>query len=109
MGRDEAEAAYFALLRAREELDAVRRYEEYLTTEAQRLRRFLREGAALADPVPRGTRRRIAHTDGPLTEAIETRLRVIADELPRLPQRLAAAEAHITECEAAHAALRDAR
>lgn len=109
MGRDEVEAAYFALLRAREELDAIRRYEEYLTAEAQRLRRFTSEGAALAEAVPRGTRRRVAHTDGPLTEAVETRLRVIADELPRLPDRVVAAEAHIAECEAAHAALRDAR
>lgn len=109
MPRDEVETAYFALLRAREELDALRRYNEYLTAEAQRLRRFTQEGAALADAVPRHVRRALAHTDGPLAEALRVRLAAIADEQPRLPERIEAAEAFVRDCEQEHEALRRGR
>lgn len=109
MPRDEVEAAYFTLLRAREELDALRRYDEYLTLEAQRLRRGTAEGAALAETVSRRVRRGLRHTDGPLIEATDARLRAIEDERPRLPDRIAAAEQFVAACEQEHAALRDAR
>ena len=106
MARDEAEAAYFALLRAREELDALRRYEEYLTAEAQRLRRTISEGDALLDTVDRRLARALRHTDQPLSQAITGRLAVIADERARLPERLTAAEAYVTDREQHHAKLR---
>ncbi len=106
MARDEVEAAYFALLRAREELDALRRYDEYLQAEAQRLRRVTSEGAALLDGVDRRLARALRHTDQPLAQAITARLAVIADERERLPARLTAAEAFVEECERDHAARR---
>ena len=105
MGRDEQEAAYFTLLRAREELDGIRRYSEYLAEEARRLRRFMAEGQAHADGIHRRLRRAIRHTDTALAEAVEARLAIIAEELRSRPDREAAAEAFVTECEREHAAL----
>jgi len=109
MPRDEAEAAYFALLRAREELDALRRYEEYLVAEAQRLRRTTSEGEALLDAVDRRLTRALRHTEQPLAQAVTARLAVIADERSRLPDRLAAAEEFVATCERDHAARRGGR
>jgi hypothetical protein len=109
MARNEVEAAYFTLLRAREELTALRRWEEYLGDELRRMRRFVSEGAALEDTVGRRLRRALRHTDGPLKEAMDARVAVIHDEQARLPERVAAAERFVEECERDHAALRDAR
>lgn len=106
MPRDDAEAAYFALLRAREELDALHRYEEYLVAEAQRLRRTTSEGEALLDAVDQRLRRALRHTEQPLAQAVTTRLAVIADERSHLPDRLAAAEEYVAACEREHAARR---
>jgi hypothetical protein len=106
MSRDEVETAYFALLRAREELDGLRRYEEFLRAEAQRLRRTTREGQALLDQVDRRLVRLIRHTDQALTEAIDTRLRALDDELGRMPDRIDAAAAFVEDCEREHAARR---
>jgi hypothetical protein len=103
--RDELEAAYFTLLRAREELDGLRRYEDHLRDERARLRRFTTEGEALADRAPPRYRRSLAHTDEPLRKAVEARLRVMEDELGRLPDRLEAAETFVEECEREHAEL----
>lgn len=106
MARDQVEAAYFTLLRAREEVTALQRYDEVLHDEARRLDRFRTEGAALAERADRRLLRALTHTDGPLAEAIAQRQRVIADERARVPDRLAAAEAFVSECEATHDALR---
>lgn len=106
MPRDEAEAAYFTLLRAREELDALRRYEEYLVAEAQRLRRGRNEAEALAGTADRRLLRAIRHTDTPLQQAVERRLEVIADERERLPERIVAAERYVEDCERHHATQR---
>lgn len=106
MARDEVEAAYFTLLRARDEVVALTRYGEFLHDEERRLRRFRTEGAAHATRVDRRLLRALRHTDGPVDEALDARLAVIADERARLPERLAAAEAFVEESEAAHAALR---
>ncbi len=106
MPRDELEAAYFTLLRAREELDALRRYDEYLVAEAQRLRRSRSEGDALLDTVDRRLARALRHTDQPLAHAITERLAVIADERERVPDRLTAAERYVESCDREHAALR---
>lgn len=109
MPRNELEAAYFTLLRAREEVQALTRYGEVLHDEERRLRRFRTEGEAIADRVDRRLLRAIKHTDGPLQEALDTRLAVLADERVRLPDRIAAAEAFVVEAEADHAALREGR
>jgi hypothetical protein len=107
--RDELEAAYFTLLRAREELAGLRRYDEYLRDDRARLRRFTAEGEALSDAVDRRYRRALGHTDEPITEALRARLRVIEEELARLPDRLSAAEAFVDECERDHARLKRSR
>ena len=106
MARDEVEAAYFTLLRAREEVDALQRYEEYLVAEAQRLRRTSREAAALLTQVEPGLVRALRHTDRPLEEAVQARIGAIEDEFQRLPERIAAAEAYVEDCENEHARLR---
>jgi hypothetical protein len=100
--RNEVETAYFTLLRAREDLAALRRYEEYLGEEARRLRRFVAEGDALADTVDVRLRRVLRHSDGPLTEALKARLALLADEAARLPDRIAAAEAYVEDCDREH-------
>jgi hypothetical protein len=104
--RNEVETAYFTLLRAREDLSSLRRYDEYLRDEARRLRRFTAEGEALADTVDPRLRRVLRHTDPALTEALKARLALIADEAARLPDRIAAAEAYVEDCERAHEQLR---
>lgn len=106
MARDKIEAAYFTLLRAREEVDALRRYEEFLRAEAQRLRRTSREGEALLGQVDRRMVRAIRHTDQPLHDAVTARLRILEEELSRMPERLTAAETHVEECDRAHLTLK---
>ncbi|MEX0836433.1 MAG: hypothetical protein WD010_10100 [Nitriliruptor sp.] len=106
MPRDEVESAYFTLLRARDEVVALTRYGELLHDEQRRLHRFRTEGAALLAAVDRRLLRALRHTDGPIDEAIDARLAVIADERARLPERLASAEAFVVEAEADHDALR---
>jgi hypothetical protein len=101
--RNEVEAAYFALLRAREEVAALRAYEEYLQAEARRLRRTSAESRALADQVDRRYLRTLRHTDQPLEDAVKERLAVIGDELDRIPDRLTAAEEYVSDCEREHA------
>lgn len=104
--RDDEQAAYFALLRAREELAALQRYEEYLIAERARIDQFLAAGAALDTTVDPRLRRALRHTDEPVGEALELRRRVLADERRRLPARIEAAQAYVDECEAAHASQR---
>lgn len=100
--RNEVEAAYFALLRAREEESDLTRYAEYLADEARRLRRTTSEMNALADEVPRRLRRRLTHTEAPLMAAVKARLEAIEDELVRMPDRIVAATAFVHECEQEH-------
>lgn len=106
VGRDEAEAAYFALLRAREEVTALHRYGEFLEAEQRRIHRFVADGDALDAHVAPGLRRRIAHTDAGVSKALKARLEAIDGELERLPARLEAAAAYVEECEQEHARLR---
>ncbi len=103
---DEEQAAYFALLRAREELASLQRYGEYLVAERARIDAFVAAGVELDQTVDPRLRRALRHTDEPLGEALELRRRVLADERRRLPDRLEAAQEYVDECEAAHAALR---
>jgi hypothetical protein len=106
MPRNEVETAYFTLLRAREDLSALRRYDEYLREEARRLRRFVSEGDALAGTVDPRLLRVLRHTDGPLTEALRARLALLGDEAARLPDRLTAAETYVEDCEREHERLK---
>lgn len=106
VGRNEREAAYFALLRAREELNALRRYGDYLDSERRRLQRFVAEGDALDAHVDRRLRRRVSHTDEDLAKAIRARLETVDGELDRLPDRVAGAEAFVEESEEDLARLR---
>ncbi|MEX0592693.1 MAG: hypothetical protein WD358_06405 [Nitriliruptoraceae bacterium] len=102
MGRNETEAAYFTLLRARSELDGLQRYGEYLTAEIQRVRRFMSEGDALADTVDRRLRRELRTSDDELSERLRARVALIAEEQVRLPDRIEAAEQFVAECEQHH-------
>ncbi len=104
--KDELQAAYFTLLRARDELQSLRRYHEFLQDERRRIRRFVSEGDALADQVDRRLRRTLGHTDQPIADALKTRVNVIEDELARLPDRITAAERFVEECEHEHDELR---
>lgn len=106
MPRDEVQAAYFALLRAREELETLHRYEEYLTAELERVQASEQRRAELAAPLDRRLRRGLHHTDETLAKAAELRIRVVQDELRRLPSRIEAAAAHVEEAEQEHEQLR---
>lgn len=106
--RDEVEAAYFTLLRAREDLEQLRRFEDFLAGEVRRLRRFTSETAAHEHELDHRLRRRLAHTREPLADAVAGRLETCQDELDRMPDRIADAEAFVTGCEAEHERLRTA-
>jgi hypothetical protein len=100
--RSEREAAYFALLRARDELSALRRYEEHLGDELRRLRRGQREESALRAAAPSKMRRVLRASDDELVEVVGRRVVLIEDELSRLPARIEAAERFVAECERHH-------
>jgi len=104
--KSEYEAAYFTLLRAREEFDNLQRYREYLDREALRLDRFIQETRALVEAVAPRVRRTIDQTQKPLIEAAGRRRSVALDELGRMDDRMAAAAAFVEECELEVSALR---
>jgi hypothetical protein len=102
MGRDEVEAAYFAFLRAEEEVRDLRAYHEVVVEEARRLRRWRSEGEALLEQAPPKMRKRLAHSEEPLLDAIRARAEFLDDERRRLPERIAAAEAFAEESRTEH-------
>jgi hypothetical protein len=102
----ERDAAYFTLLRARKELDDLRRHSEWLVDEQRRVRRFQAESAAAADTIPARLRRPLGPVDTALAETFEARLGVLADEIAKMPARIEDAEAFVVECEAEQEALR---
>ncbi len=104
--RSEYDAAYFTLLRAREEYEHLLRYREFLEVEAGRLSAFSEETRALAEPVPRKMRRPIDATTKTLLEAVGRRHSSVLAELNRQDDRLAAAQAFVEECETELAQLR---
>ncbi len=104
--KSEYDAAYFTLLRAREERDGLLRYGEYLHAEQRRLDEFSDTLRASAEPVPRKMRRPVDATTKAVLEALGRRRSVILEERRRMDDRLAAAEAFVAECEAEVAALR---
>ena len=105
MPRDEAEAAYFTLLRAREELAQLQRYEDHLTEEARRLKRASAEASALTTALDPRLRWPFASSDEEFARVTAARQALIEDELARLPDRVLAARAFVEECERAHRAL----
>ncbi|MBW3663001.1 MAG: hypothetical protein KY469_07875 [Actinobacteria bacterium] len=108
VARSDVEAAYFTLLRARDKLDALRRYGEFLEHERLRLQRFVAEGDALDAHVDPKLRRALLHTDRLLGDVLKVRHETITDELARLGDRIEAAETFVRECEEEHEALRRA-
>ncbi|MDX1620802.1 MAG: hypothetical protein R3320_07425 [Nitriliruptorales bacterium] len=102
MPRDEVQAAYFALLRAREELEALQRYQEYLRRERERLIAAAEARRQAARTVDRRLRRALRPTDDQLDKAVEQRMRVVEDELRRLPDRIEAARRYVEESEQEH-------
>lgn len=104
--KSEFDAAYFTLLRAREERDALLRYAEYLEAERARLERFADETRELLDEVPRKVARPIAATTKPVLEAVGQRRSAVLDEQKRMTDRLDNAARFVEECELEVDALR---
>ena len=106
--RSEYDAAYFTLLRAREELDHLRRYSGFLDAELDRLAAFARDTNERPEVVPRKFRRMVDATSKQLLEAVGRRRSVILGERDALPERIAAQESFVLDCEEEVAALRAA-
>ena len=104
--QSEYDAAYFTLLRAREELDHLRRYEEFLAEELDRLAAFVTAVDDAPEVVPRKYRRMVDGTARQLTEAVARRRAIVLSEHRKMPERVAAQEAFVRECEDDLAALR---
>jgi hypothetical protein len=104
--KSEYDAAYFTLLRAREELDHLRRYQEFLEDELARLTTFAETVDDAAEVVPRKFRKMVDSTSKPLIEALGRRRAVVLAERDKVPARVAALEEFVSECEAEVAALR---
>lgn len=104
--RSEYDAAYFTLLRAREEHDALLRYREFLYAERERLARFADATREGTEHLPRKVRRPVDQTAKPLLEAVGGRRAVVMDELSRIDDRVSAVEAFVVECETEVASLR---
>jgi len=105
--RSEYDAAYFTLLRAREEHAQLLSYREYLSNERQRLDAFVAELREEAEHVPRRMRRPIAQTTKTVAEAVGARRSVVLAELERMDDRIRNAQEFVEECETEVANLRD--
>ena len=97
--RSEYEAAYFTLLRAREEHDTLLRYREYLEAERRRLEHFAATTRDDAERLPRKVRRTIDSSQRPLLEAVGRRRNLVLSELDQMDDRQEAAAAFVEECE----------
>jgi hypothetical protein len=104
--KSEYDAAYFTLLRAIEEREALLRYREYLDTERERLDSFTEDTRALPEHIPTKVRRPVEQTTKPLLEAVGRRRNVVLDEVRRVGDRIANADAFVAECEDEVASLR---
>lgn len=102
----ERDTAYFALLRAQDELRELLRHEQHLGEELRRLRRADREESALRAAASERMRRVLRESDVELRDVTARRSALIEDELARLPARIAAAEEFVRECEHHHDVLR---
>ncbi len=97
--KSEYDAAYFTLLRAREERDDLLHHADFLVAEQERLDRFVEQTQASFEDLPRKVRRPIDATTKPLLEAVGRRRAVVLDERRRSDERVANAEAFVNECE----------
>lgn len=104
--RTDAEAAYFTLLRAIDERDALLREKEYLAGELVRLDGFADEVREREHALPHPPTRAVAATTKPLMEALGARRTAVEDALARIDERIEAAETFVRECEAEHDRLR---
>ena len=104
--RDEYDAAYFTLLRAREEHTDLLRYREFLERESARLEAFIQDTRDRVDALARRVRRPVEGTQRPMLEAVGRHRTTLLDELERSDDRLAAAQAFVEECEAEVSTLR---
>lgn len=104
--RSEYEAAYFTLLRARQEHDQLLRYAEFLRAEQQRLDDTAAATRMAEDALPKRLRRPISQTTKPLLEAIGARRNIVLGEQSRMDDRLRAAQDFVEECEREVEALR---
>jgi hypothetical protein len=95
----EYDAAYFTLLRAREEHGDLLRYREFLLAERDRLDAFVRKLRTEADVVPRRMRRPVDQTTKAVVEAVGVRRAVVLAEYERMDDRIAAAQEFVEECE----------
>lgn len=107
--RSEYDAAYFTLLRAREEHSDLLQYREFLVAERDRLDAFVQQVRAQADVVPRKMRRPVDQTTKAVVEAIGVRRSVVLTESERIDDRIANAQAFVEECEAEVEDLRGSR
>lgn len=98
--RSEYDAAYFTLLRAREEHAQLLSYREFLVVERERLDAFIAQVRSSADALPRRMRRPIDQTTKAVVEAVGVRRSVVLAESERMEDRIAAAQAFVEECEA---------
>jgi hypothetical protein len=97
--RSEYDAAYFTLLRAREEHAQLLSYREYLVEERERLNAFVGELRSRAEDLPRRMRRPVDQTTKAVVEAIGTRRSVVLAELERMDERISNAQEFVEECE----------
>jgi hypothetical protein len=104
--KSEYDAAYFTLLRAREEHADLLRYREFLERESARLAAFADETRARSAALARRVRRPVEGTQRPLLEAVGRHRTTLIEELERSGDRVAAAEAFVEECEREVATLR---
>ena len=104
--RTDAEAAYFALLRAIDERDALLRERDYLHAERDRLDAFAEELRHGETALPRPPTRAVSATTKPLLEALGSRRAAVIEALERVDERIEAAEAFVAECQAEHQRLR---
>ncbi len=104
--KSEYDAAYFTLLRAREERDALLRYGEFLESELERLEQFSADTRDRMDDLPRKVARPIAATTKGVLEAVGRRRSAVLDERKRMSERIANAERFVEECELEVDALR---
>lgn len=104
--KSEYDAAYFTLLRAREEHDHLLRYREFLEAERSRLEEFSEGTQHTTETLPRQLHRPVDATTKALLEAVGRRRSVVLAELGRMDDRIANADAFVQECEAEVAELR---
>lgn len=104
--KSEYDAAYFTLLRAREELEHLRRYQEYLEQELARLAAFVRDINDGPEVVPRKFRRMLDSTAKQVVEAVGRRRAIVLSERDAVPQRIDDQEAFVRELEDEVATLR---